>query len=251
MRDDRSGARDRISLSDLPRALVTLPPHELPQRVLPIDPSPAAAGKNLVTKTAMPADLEPLTPASRRTPNIGKLVVLTILSLIGLFVFVDYVRLRIKLANPQTASVSTPAPSASPISAAPATLGVSQPKPAVTTAPLSPAPADEKHEPVMSAAPPPPPPPKPAPPPPPHAQLASLHPVKHAAIAGHEVTDLAVGDAIRHGVDFLASQFSTTRLKNADNWDPDTFAGLNACAFTRCCMPGRQSTTIDSLQPGR
>jgi len=80
------------------------------------------------------------------------------------------------------------------------------------------------------AAPPPTPPasrPKPAHP---HAALASLKPRQADPNRSRRLTDEQIGDALKRGIAYLESQFSKTRLKGADQWDPETFAGLNALA---------------------
>jgi hypothetical protein len=203
--------------------LVTLPPtaSEAPQQAQPV--APAAA----------PLAVEPVEPAQQAESRVGKIILITILSAIALFVFVDYVRLRIKLANSSSSSVATNVPAPLPLTKPPpTTLAVSRPKPIKTSAPSEPTSEPAR---IAEAKRPPPTPPvatKPAAPPPPHAQLAALRAVVPTDKAAHQLTDEEIGKSIQRAVDFLASQFSKSRLKNADNYFPETFAGLNAlCVY--------------------
>jgi len=91
-------------------------------------------------------------------------------------------------------------------------------------------------------------PPPPAKPPPPHSKLASLKPVAPTSTASQQLTDDEIGKSIQRGVDFLLSQFSQTRLSNADNYDPEVFAGLNAlCAYA--LLHAGESISDERLAP--
>jgi hypothetical protein len=64
----------------------------------------------------------------------------------------------------------------------------------------------------------------------PYAQLATLRilppPPSPATIVNDEKTEAA----IKRGLEFLLAQFARTRLNDAERYDPETFAGLNALA---------------------
>ncbi|HWP39635.1 MAG TPA: DUF4159 domain-containing protein, partial [Tepidisphaeraceae bacterium] len=65
----------------------------------------------------------------------------------------------------------------------------------------------------------------------PHAALAGLKPRQPDPNRSQRLSDEQIGESLRRGIAYLESQFSKTRLKDADQWDPETFAGLNALAI--------------------
>lgn len=78
----------------------------------------------------------------------------------------------------------------------------------------------------------------PPPPPPPHAALALVHP-RNPIPNPNAVTETEIDAAIKRGMTYLYSQFAGTRLKNADDTDPETFAGRNALAVYAFAQVGK------------
>jgi hypothetical protein len=70
---------------------------------------------------------------------------------------------------------------------------------------------------------------RPVAPPPPHAELARLRPSPPPQVTRF-VNDEQIGNALVRGTNFLIEQFTPSRVKGADQVDPETFQGLNALA---------------------
>jgi hypothetical protein len=152
------------------------------------------------------------------------------LALILLAVGIDDLRLRIHeqgmvpIANapPPTPAVivyqtPTPIPATAP---SPATV----PSPAVAILPVLP-------RPPASA---------PSPPPPgPFAALQNVHPYPTPPALPGSVTDDQIGAAIQKGVEYLISQFSGSRLRDADSYDAEMFGGMDTLCVNALLHAGQ------------
>jgi hypothetical protein len=66
----------------------------------------------------------------------------------------------------------------------------------------------------------------------PFAMLESVHPYRTAPPRPGSKLDAQIGTAIQNGADYLISQFSGARLRNADSYDADTFDGVDTlCVY--------------------
>jgi hypothetical protein len=204
-----------------PSALESLPPRLFPQ-----------ASK----EAPLPAPPLPI-PEPRVASNTWKVVAVTLGALIALVLVIDYVRLRLK--PPTVVQVVQPAPQAQPqtVRVVPATQPTTRRTSIFEEEPVS-AQRPPPQRPVPREVDPAPAPPattpgtQPARPPHPFAALASIRPRPPKQTWPDRITDEEIGQSIKKGVDFILAQFAQTRLKGADQYDPETFAGLNAlCVY--------------------
>jgi hypothetical protein len=141
-----------------------------------------------------------------------------------LAVVIDDMRLRIHQQGLVPASTVASAPTVI-YRAAPATAPVAVPTPspsatipsvAIATPPRAPMPS-AATEPIV---------------PRPFAMLESVHPYRTAPIRPGSKLDAQIGAAIQNGADYLISQFSGARLRNADSYDAETFDGVDTlCVY--------------------
>lgn len=186
--------------------------------------------------SSLPAPPMPAPPPSRQA-SVWKIVGVTLLVLLGFTLLVDYLRLRLR--PPTVVQVVAPNPSQvqpqlpSRRSPGPrdgrASIFQEQPPPPSTRSNDA---AARATEPPRVAESPTPVPAQPAKPAHPFAHIANLRPQIPQHRTADRISDEQIGRSIERGVEFLLAQFSKTRLKGADNYDPETFAGLNAlCVY--------------------
>jgi hypothetical protein len=153
----------------------------------------------------------------------------SLLAIVVLAVGIDDLRLRIhqkgmvaiaSITPPAPIIIYQPAPPRPVASALPATI----PAPVIVQAPR---------------APPPPPPAPPVPPPGPFAELEAVHPYPSAPMLPGVATDAQIGAAIQKGVNYLLAQFSDSRLRDADSYDAQTFAGMDTLCVNALLHAGQ------------
>src|SRR5688572_16598512 len=221
------------------KELVTPPPPSLQgEELSPLESLPPRLFPQGSTDPAQPGPPPLNIPEPREQSNTWKIVGITLAALIGLVFVIDYVRLRLK--PPTVVQVVQQAPPPAPLVPAPATRRdtdrpsiFSEDAPATRTAqPSAPPPrtvvaaAPQRAPETVAAT------TQPARPPHPHAALANARAEVPKDKPAERISDEEIGRSIQRGVDYLLAQFSATRLKNADHYDPETFAGLNAlCVY--------------------
>lgn len=168
-------------------------------------------------------------PVATRHVSTWKIVGITLLALLSIVFLIDYVRLRLR--PPTVVQVVIPAPAPVQPRRAPATLPAQADRPSIfDDAPQQP--VTRAIEPQRELAPTVSAPQQPPKPKHPFEYLANVRPQVPRNKTADRISDEEIGRAIQRGVDFLLDQFLQTRLKGADRYDAETFAGLNAlCVY--------------------
>ena len=229
------------------KELVTPPPPSLEgQEPSPLESLPPRLFPQASNEAPLPAPPLPI-PEPKVANDTWKIVGVTLGALITLMFVIDYVRLRLRPPTVVQVVQQAPPTVQPTVRIVPSTLPTTQRASIFEDAPtdaqsppqqVKPAPREVASAvPVERArqsdvAPSSTPATQNAKPPHPYAALAAVRPQAPKQTSPERISDDEIGRSIQKGVDFILAQFASTRLKGADSYDPETFAGLNAlCVY--------------------